>query len=76
MPEYLPILRAALTPEALGNWFTDLAPTHITLYDVPGIQAINIVLEGALPGGINVSQRLDPAAKSIGQRLLGFAVGG
>ena len=73
-PEYLPILRAALTPEALGNWFTDLAQTHISLYDVPGIHAINIVLEGALPGGINVSQRLDPAAKSIGQRLLGFGV--
>lgn len=74
MPEYLPILRAALTPKALGNWFTDLAPTHITLYDVPGIHAINIVLEGALPGGINASQRLDPAAKGMGQRLLGFRI--
>jgi hypothetical protein len=33
-----------------------------------------IVLAGALPGGINVSQRLDPAAKGIGQRLLPMRV--
>jgi hypothetical protein len=41
---------------------------------VPGIHALNIVLEGALPGDINASQRLDPAAKSVGQRLLGMGV--
>lgn len=75
-PEYLPLLRAALGGDALAEWLAELAPTRITLFDVPGIHAINVVLDGALPGGINVSQRLDPAAKSVGQRLLGFAVGG
>jgi hypothetical protein len=44
----------------------------VTIYDLPGIHAINIVLDGALPGGLNASQRLDPAAKSIGQRLAGM----
>ncbi len=73
-PEYLPILRAALTPEAMENWFADLAPTSVRIFDVPGIHGLNIVLDGALPGGINASQRLDPAAKSVGQRLLGFWV--
>jgi hypothetical protein len=33
------------------------------------------MLEGALSGGINASQRLDPAAKSFGQRLLEMGVG-
>ena len=28
----------------------------------------------ALPGGLNASQRLDPAAKSIGQRLSAITV--
>jgi hypothetical protein len=73
-PGYLPRLRAALTETALEARFADLAPAHILCYEVPGIHAINIVLEGALPGGLNVSQLLDPAAKSIGQRLLGLAV--
>ncbi len=71
-PEYLPTLRAALSPKALQNWFADLGQFEVTLYDVPGISALNIVLDGALPGGINASQRLDSAAKGIGQRLLGM----
>lgn len=74
-PEHLPILRAALTPQAIQDWFADLGSFTVELYDVPGINAINIVLAGALPGGINASQRLDPAAKSIGQRLLAFSLG-
>ncbi len=73
-PEYLPTLRAALTPDALIGWFADLAPFEVRIFEVPGIHALNIVLEGALPGGINASQRLDAGAKSCGQRLLGMKV--
>jgi hypothetical protein len=75
LPQYLPALRAALTPEAIKHWFADLGSFDVAIYDVPGIHAINLVLDGALPGGINASQRLDPAAKSVGQRLLGLGVG-
>lgn len=71
-PEYLPTLKAALTPEALRAHLPDLGDFDVTVYELPGIHAINIVLEGALPGGLNASQRLDPAAKSIGQRLAGM----
>jgi hypothetical protein len=73
-PEDLSTLRAALTPDALKNWFADLGPFEARVFDVPGIHALNIVLDGALPGGLNASQRLDPAAKSVGQRLLSFKV--
>ena len=48
---------------------------RVTIHEIPGIDALNIVLEGALPGGNNASQRLDPAAKGFGQRLLGMGVG-
>ncbi|MFN5822512.1 MAG: acyclic terpene utilization AtuA family protein, partial [Sphingomonadales bacterium] len=71
-PAYLPILKAAITPEALRAHLPDLGDFSVTIYDLPGIHAINIVLDGALPGGLNASQRLDPAAKSIGQRLAGM----
>ena len=73
-PELLPILRSALTPRALRDHLSDLGDFEVTIYELPGIHALNIVLEGALPGGLNASQRLDPAAKSIGQRLTSLVV--
>lgn len=71
---YLPWLRAALSERAVAAWFAHLGGARVTVYDVPGISAINIVLDGALPGGINASQRLDPAAKSVAQQLMRFPV--
>ena len=73
-PEHLPALRAALTPANLRAWLPDLGAFETRIYDVPGCNALNLVLEGALPGGLNASQRLDPAAKSIAQRLMRFPV--
>lgn len=76
-PTRLGELRAALTPEALRSWFAHLFEGdagEVRVYDLPGIAALNIVLEGALPGGINASTRLDPAAKSVAQQLMRFPV--
>jgi hypothetical protein len=72
--EDLPALRAALTQERLHAWLPDLGAFRVTVYDLPGINALNLVMVGALPGGLNASQRLDPAAKSIAQRLMRFPV--
>ncbi len=72
--EDLPALRAALTEESLRAWLPDLGAFRVTVYDLPGINALNLVMDGALPGGLNASQRLDPAAKSIAQRLMRFPV--
>lgn len=72
--EHLPALRAALTEPALRDWLPDLGAFRLTVYDLPGFNALNLVLDGALPGGLNASQRLDPAAKSIAQRLMMFPV--
>ncbi|MBS0255297.1 MAG: DUF1446 domain-containing protein [Proteobacteria bacterium] len=73
-PAQLGALRAALTEPALRAWLPDLGPFALTVYDLPGFAALNLVLEGALPGGLNASQRLDPAAKSIAQRLMNFPI--
>lgn len=74
----LPALRAALTPDAVAGWLGHLfdGPAAVLAYDLPGIGAINLVLNGALPGGLNASTRLDPAAKSVGQQMLDFPVQG
>ncbi|HMT43020.1 MAG TPA: DUF1446 domain-containing protein [Chakrabartia sp.] len=74
-PEHLPALRAALTEDAIREWLPDLGDFRVTIYDLPGTHALNLVLDGALPGGLNASQRLDPAAKSIAQRMMRFPVG-
>ncbi len=77
-PEWLPFLKAALTPAAVGEWYRHLGPNAhppaVRAYDVPGVHALNLVIEGALPGGINTSIRLDPAAKGMAQMLLRFPV--
>jgi hypothetical protein len=73
-PAHLPALRRALTEPALRDWLPDLGEFRVTVYDLPGPAALNIVMEGALPGGLNASQRFDPAAKTIAQRLMRFPV--
>jgi hypothetical protein len=76
--EYLPFLRAALTPQAVGEWYRHFGPAgqppRVDRYDVPGFHALNFVLNDALPGGINASTRLDTAAKGMAQMLLRFPV--
>ena len=76
--EYLPYLKAALTPEAVREWYRHLGPNgqppRVDGYDVPGLHALNFVIHDALPGGINASTRLDPAAKGMAQMLLRFPV--
>ena len=76
--EYLPWMRAALTAEAVGAWFAFLYPPgtdpRVSVFDVPGFHAVNLVLHDSLDGGILVSPRLDAAAKGMAQQLLEFPV--
>lgn len=77
-PDYLPYLRAALTPAAVADWYAHLGPEgrppRVDRYEVPGVHALNFVVHDALTGGINASTRLDPAAKGMGQMLLRFPI--
>lgn len=77
-PEYLPYLRAALTPEAVSDWYVHLGPEgqppRVEPFEAPGLNALNFVVHDALTGGINASTRLDPAAKGMAQMLLRFPI--
>lgn len=77
-PEYLPYLQAALTPEAVGEWYRHFGPDgrapRVDCFDVPGLHALNFVVHDALQGGINASTQLDPAAKGMAQMLLRFPI--
>lgn len=77
-PEYLPWIAAALTSEAVAEWYKhmlrDGAAALVERHHVPGIAAFNFLLHGALDGGCTSSLRFDPLGKSVAQELLDFPV--
>ncbi len=73
-PEFLPVLRAALTEAVVADYFRHLVAGPVTRYEVPGIDAFNFVLERALGGGGAVSLRNDPQGKGYAQMLLDLEI--
>jgi hypothetical protein len=73
-PDWLPYIRAALTPEAVRDWYAHFDAKQVLRYDLPGFDALNFVVDESLAGGINNSPRLDAAAKGMAQQLLEFPV--
>ncbi|MEJ8827269.1 acyclic terpene utilization AtuA family protein [Variovorax humicola] len=69
-PEFLPLLRAQLTAEALRSYFAHLVHGEVERFEVPGLNALNFVLHQALGGGGVASLRSDPLGKSFAQMLL------
>ncbi len=77
-PEYLGYIRQALTSAAVADWYRHFlanpnAP-KVSRYEVPGIGALNYVVDESMAGGINKSPRLDSGAKGMAQQLLEFPV--
>lgn len=76
--QYLPHIRAALTPAAVADWYADMfddpAARRVDRYEAPGFAALNFVVHDAQGGGINLSPRFDAAAKSMAQHLLEMPV--
>jgi hypothetical protein len=73
-PEFLPLLRAQLTPAAVGAWFAHLVQGPVTRYEWPGLDGFNFVLERALGGGGVASLRHDPQGKAYAQMLLDLTI--
>ncbi len=73
-PEFLPLLRARLTPAAVKDYFAHLVQGEVERYEVPGIHALNFLLHQALGGGGMASLRVDPLAKGYAQMLLDLPV--
>ncbi len=69
-PEWLPMLWAQLTPQAVKAWLGHLVKGRIERHHLPGLHAINFVLDEALDGGGPMSLRIDPLGKAMAQMLL------
>ena len=70
----LPLIKAALTPEAVAAYFRQTGVGRVERFDLPGIAALNFVLHDCLGGGGVASLRIDPQGKAFAQMLMDFPV--
>lgn len=63
-------LRGHLTAALVAEWVRDVAEGSVVRYEVPGLWALNFILERALGGGGTRSLLLDPQGKTLAQGIL------
>lgn len=73
-PEWLPLLWARVTEQAVQRYFAHLSVGKVDRFVLPGIGAMNLVLHDALAGGGPASPRFDPLGKGMAQMLLDLPV--
>jgi hypothetical protein len=64
------ILREQLTEERVMQAFAHIATGPVRRYELPKLQALNFVIEGALGGGVTRSLAQDPHGKSLSSLML------
>jgi len=69
-----PRLLAALTPERVAAHLGGLPCVAFRRYELPMLGAINLVLAGALQGGVTRSLALDAHGKTLGAQLLDMPI--
>ncbi|MEJ7582374.1 DUF1446 domain-containing protein [Acinetobacter baumannii] len=75
--DYLPWIRAALTEQSVASYMQHVLDTEkgrVIRYELPGLNALNFMLENALGGGGVASLRIDPQGKAFAQQLLDMPV--
>jgi len=77
-PSYYPYIRDQITVEAVTKHFkhTFEGTPVVKRFDLPGVHAVNFVLEASLGGGGIASLRPDPQGKAYGQILADFVLTG
>jgi hypothetical protein len=74
-PEYAPLIARQITCERVAACFAHYLSGDVERFELPGLHAINFVLDGVLGGsGGTSSLRYDPQAKSYAAMLLGLPV--
>jgi hypothetical protein len=70
------LLVERLTADRLGRELEPLVGGPVSRYELPGLDALNFVVENALAGGVTRSLRLDGHGKSLSSAVLGIEVDG
>jgi hypothetical protein len=69
-PALYPLLVEQLSEEAVAAHFAHRRPGRVQRYLLPGLQAMNFVLDGVLDGGVNDALNLDTHGKALSYWLL------
>ena len=64
------VLRQQLTEERVMQAFAHIAKGPVIRYELPKLQALNFVIEGALGGGVTRSLAQDAHGKSLSSLML------
>lgn len=73
-PALWELLVAQVTEEAVARQFAQRRPSRVTRYLLPQLQAMNIVLDDVLDGGVNDALNLDSHGKALSFLLLDLPV--
>lgn len=73
-PEYLPLLRWALTETRVADHFAHNLEGRVERFDLPGLHAMNFLLHDTLGGGGTASLHTDNLAKAYAQVLLDISI--
>lgn len=65
-----PTLCAAVTPDRVKHHLKGIVRGEVRRFELPGLLALNFVLEGALGGGVTRSLALDAHGKCLSGLLL------
>lgn len=69
-PQDYPLLLKEVTAERVREHFSDICMGAVRRYELPNLNAINLVLMGILDGGPTRSLRMDPQGKTLGDALM------
>ncbi|UYN98559.1 MAG: hypothetical protein KIT02_11420 [Devosia sp.] len=69
-----PVLVEQVTAERVAALFAHRGVTEVRRYELPGLAALNFVIEDALEGGVNSSLGVDTHGKCLSYLVLGLDV--
>ena len=70
------IVRTQLSADVVMRAFAHIARGPVRRYELPRLQALNFVIEGALGGGVTRSLAQDAHGKSLSALMLGIELPG
>lgn len=72
--KHYPILIREVTPERVRAHFGDFVRGDVTVFELPNLGAVNVLMQGALGGGGTLSLRTDAQGKTLSSALLRMQV--
>jgi hypothetical protein len=73
--EFAPLIREQVTAERVASFFGHYEPKSVTRWELPGLHALNFLIDGVLGGSGGTSTlRYDPQGKSYAAMLLTLPV--